>query len=176
MYSSNCFSSLNLVYQLKPSYPVISSLNPISFILTGTGNSSDLREAYSFDGSSSKSAMLTIEYNPNINTDLAVSSINSPGNSIYPDSSSLIEISILNYGVLTANNYSLSYFINGNLIATEYDTIPLISGQTTNYTFSQPANLSTLGTYSLSAQVSIANDQDTLNDVFTKSVEVVNGL
>ena len=148
--------------------------NPISFILTGSGNSSDLREAYSFDGSSSKSAMLTIEYNPNINTDLAVSSINSPGNSIYPDSSSLIEISILNYGVLTANNYSLSYFINGNLIATEYDTIPLMSGQTTNYTFSQPANLSTLGTYSLSAQVSIVNDQDTLNDVFTKSVEVVN--
>ena len=58
--------------------------NPITFIINGNGNSSDFREAYSFDGNSSKSAQLFIEYNPNLNIDLALTSINSPSNTVYP--------------------------------------------------------------------------------------------
>ena len=39
--------------------------NPITFIINGTGSSAALRKAYSFDGNSSKSAELIIEYTSN---------------------------------------------------------------------------------------------------------------
>tara|TARA_B110000977_G_scaffold34070_1_gene45408 strand:+ start:819 stop:3572 length:2754 start_codon:yes stop_codon:yes gene_type:complete len=150
--------------------------NPITFILTGNGNSSDFREAYSFDGNSSKSAQLVIEYNPNLNIDLALTSINSPSNSIYPNSSSLVEVEILNYGNINANSYNVTYSINGILTATETVNIPLSIGQSTTFSFNQTADLTSLGNYVVAAEVTINNDQDTLNNILYKTISVVNEL
>ena len=148
--------------------------NPITFIFTGNGNSSEFREAYSFDGNSSKSAKLIIEYNPNINIDLALTSINSPSNTIYPNPSSFIEVEVLNYGILTANNYNISCSINGVLTASQTVNFPLSLGQSTTLIFNQTANLSSMGNYVLSAEVTINNDQDTVNNILSKTISVVN--
>ena len=148
--------------------------NPITFIISGNGNSSDFREAYSFDGNSSKSAQLVIEYNPNLNIDLALTSINSPSNTVYPNSSSLVEVEVLNYGTLLANNYNISYSVNGILTDSQTVNIPLALGQSGVNSFNQTLDLSSLGNYVLTAEVTIANDQDTVNNILSKSISVVN--
>lgn len=53
--------------------------NPITLIITGTGGSSQLRKSYSFDGNSTKSAKLIIDYTTNSNVDLELSSFIAPG-------------------------------------------------------------------------------------------------
>lgn len=148
--------------------------NPITFILTGTGNAIDYRKADSFDKSASQSAKLIIQYTSNYNIDLALTSCVLPNASTYPDPTATVQVDIINYGNLTATNYNVSYSINGNLIATEPGTVPLTLGQSVPFTFAQTANLSALGSYNLSAEVAIVNDQDTLNNIITKSITVVN--
>jgi len=148
--------------------------NPITFIINGTGSSAALRKAYSFDGNSSKSAELIIEYASNSNFDLALTAIITPGNSNYPNPASIVQAEIFNYGNLTASSYNVSFSINGNLIANEPVTTPLILGQTTTFTFAQTANLNAVGTYIIDAEVTINNDEDTINNVLSKSISVVN--
>ena len=148
--------------------------NPITFILTGTGNSTDYRKADSFDESASQSAKLVIEYASNYNIDLALTSCILPNASTYPNPTATVQVDIINYGNLPASSYNVSYSINGSLIATEPGTVPLTLGQSVAFTFAQTANLSVLGTYNLSAEVTILNDEDTLNDIITKPITVVN--
>tara|TARA_B100000795_G_scaffold258785_1_gene233192 strand:+ start:1441 stop:4191 length:2751 start_codon:yes stop_codon:yes gene_type:complete len=148
--------------------------NPITFILTGTGNSDDYRKADSFDESASQSAKLVVEYASNYNIDLALISCVSPNVSSYPDSAAIVKVNIINYGNLPASSYNVSYSINGNLIATEPGTLPLSLGQSVAFTFAQTANLSALGTYNFSAELSFLNDEDTLNNIITKPITVVN--
>ncbi len=150
--------------------------NPITFIINGTGNSNDRRKAYSFDGNSSKSAELIIEYSSNSSVDVALTSIITPGNSNYPNPASIVQVEIQNYGTLTASSYDVSYSINGSLIATEPGTVPLTLGQSSTFTFAQTTNLNTIGTYNISAEVTINNDQDTVNNVLSKSISVVNAV
>lgn len=148
--------------------------NPITFIITGIGNATDYRKADSFDESAAQSAKLVIEYTSNYNIDLAITSCVLPNASNYPNPAATVQVDIINYGNLTATNYNVSYSINGNLIATEPGTVPLTLGQSVAFTFAQTANLSALGTYNLSAEVTIINDEDTLNDIITKPITVVN--
>jgi len=148
--------------------------NPITFIVTGTGNSSDLRKADSFDESASQSAKLVIEYSPNYNVDLAINSCISPNLNMYPDSATTVQLEIMNYGNLDANNYNISYSINGVLLSSEQVNIPISLGQSITFDFAQKANFSVVGSYVFSAEVSIINDEDTLNNVFTKTISVIN--
>ena len=148
--------------------------NPITFIITGTGNSSDLRKADSFDESASQSAKLVIEYSPNYNVDLAINSCISPNLNMYPDSATTVQVDIINYGNLDANNYNVSYSINGNLIASEVVNTPLSIGQNISFSFAQTADFRSIGSYILTAEVSILNDEDTLNNVLTKNISVIN--
>jgi len=150
--------------------------NPITFIINGTGNSTDLRKTYSFDGSPSKSAELIIEYASISNIDLALTSIITPGNSSYSNPASIVQVEILSYGNLAAVNYNVSFSINGNLIASEPGTTPLNLGETTLFTFAQTANLSAVGTYNIEAEVIINNDEDGINNILTKSISVVNNV
>jgi hypothetical protein len=148
--------------------------NPITFIITGTGNATDYRKADSFDESASQSAKLVIEYSSNYNIDLALVSCVLPTASTYPDPTATVQVDIINYGNTTASSYSVSYSINGSLIATEPGTVPLTLGQSVAFTFAQTANLSALGTYNLSAEITLLNDQDTLNNTIAKAITVVN--
>jgi len=148
--------------------------NPITFIINGTGNSTEYRKAYSFNGSSSQSAKLIIEYSSNSDYDLALTSIIAPGNSNSPNPASIVQVEISSYGSLAAASYNVSYSIDGTLIASEPGTISLNLGETTTYTFAQTANLSTTGTYNISAEVTINSDEDTTNNSLSKSISVAN--
>ena len=148
--------------------------NPITFILTGNGNESDYRKADSFDENATQSAKLVIEYTSNYDIDLAITSCISPNTSIYPNPATIVQVDIINYGNLVATNYNVSYSINGNLIATEPGTVPLAIGQNVTFTFTQTANLGAIGTYNLSAEVTIANDEDVQNNIITNPITVFN--
>ncbi|MFT4602466.1 MAG: hypothetical protein ACI857_002652 [Arenicella sp.] len=147
--------------------------NPISFIINGTGGSSDLRKAYSNDEDPTKAPKLVIEYTSLSNVDLAVNSIVTPSNFNYPNGAAVVQVEILSYGNLTANTYSVSYSIDGTPIATEPGTVPLDLGQSTVFTFAQTADLSVLNTYNISAEVIILNDEDLTNNILAKSIEVI---
>jgi len=148
--------------------------NPITFIITGTGNATDYRKADSFDESATQSAKLVIEYASNNNIDLAITSCLLPNASTYPDPTATVQVNIINYGNFPASTYNVAYSINGSLIATEPGTVPLTLGQNVAFTFAQTANLSALGAYNLSAEVTILSDEDTLNDIVNKTITVVN--
>ena len=147
--------------------------DPIAFIITGTGGSSAYRKAFSYDEDANKAAELVIDYVSQSNVDLAVMSIPTPGNYNYPNAAAPVEVEILSYGNQTASTYDVSYSIDGNLIATEAGVVPLSFGQTTNFTFAQTADLSALGSYNLEVEVTIMNDEDTLNNVMSKTITVI---
>ncbi|MCJ8288838.1 MAG: metallophosphoesterase [Crocinitomicaceae bacterium] len=147
--------------------------NPISFILDGTGNSNDLRKSYSFDEDPTKAAKLVIEYSSLSDVDLALSACITPTDFNYPSATFLVKVEVLSYGNLTANSYNVSYSIDGNLIATEPGTVPLTLGQSTVFTFAQTADLSAIGSYNFSAEVSIISDEDISNNILTKTISVI---
>lgn len=147
--------------------------NPISFMVTGTGSLSELRKAYSFDEDPLKSAKLVIEYASLSDVDLAIASIVTPTDFNYPNATAQVAVEIFSYGNLTANSYTVSYTIDGSLIATEPGTVPLTLGQSTIFTFAQTADLSTITTYNFSAEVTILNDEDLPNNTMAKTISVV---
>jgi len=147
--------------------------NPISFVVNGNGNSTNYRKAHSFDEDPAKSAKLVIEFSSLSDVDLAINSINTPSNINYPNAASIVQVEILSFGNFTANSYNVSYSINGNVIATEPGTTPITLGQTIPFTFAQTADLSVIGNYNLSAEVTIVNDEDPSNNILAKSISVV---
>ena len=150
--------------------------NPITFIITGTGNSSDYRKSFSYDEDANKAAKLVIHFTSLSNVDLAVSSIVVPSNVNYPNAANPVQVEVTSYGNLAATSYDVSYSINGNLIATEPGTVTLNAGQSDVFTFAQTADLSALGTYDISAEVTILNDEDSINDAMSKTISVINAV
>jgi len=148
--------------------------NPITFILTGTGTENELRKAESFDGSSSLAPKLIIEYTSNYDVDLELTSCILPNSTMYPSVAAVVQVEIRNYGNITASNYNVSYFIDGDLIATEPGTIAIPLGESAIFTFVQTTDLSTLGTYNIGVEVTIADDENLNNNEFTKEISVVN--
>lgn len=147
--------------------------NPISFIISGTGSETEHREAVSFDENPTKSAKLVVEYTSLANVDLAVASIVSPNDFNYPTPSVPVEVEIFSYGNLTADNYTVSYSIDGNLIESIPGTVPLDLGESTVYTFTETADLSNLGNYEITAAIDIVGDEDVNNNTFSKTLTVV---
>lgn len=66
----------------------------------------------------------------------------------------------------------LSYSINGGTPVTETYTNDVAPGQVVTYTFTQPANFSTIGTYTVSFSVALAtgNDTDPTDNTFSTTV------
>ncbi|CAA0163118.1 metallophosphoesterase [Tenacibaculum maritimum] len=148
--------------------------NPITFIINGTGDRSNYRKAYSFDGNASLAAKLVVAYTSNSNHDLALSAIINPTTNSYANPATPVQVKISNYGNSIASNYDVSYSINGNLIATETSNTPLSIGESTIFTFTQTADLKTTGNYNLSASVTINDDEDTSNNTLATSISVIN--
>jgi len=147
--------------------------DPISFIINGTGNSSDKRKADSFDEDPLKSAKLVIDYTSLSDVDLTITEILTPSEFNYPDASSEVQVEIYSYGNLTASAYNVSYEVNGSLVATEPGIVPLTLGQSTVFTFAQTSDLSALGSYNIKAYVSIALDEDVSNDTLSQTATVI---
>ena len=141
--------------------------NPITFIITGSNGEENKRKAYSFDKNPLKSAKLFVEYSLNSSHDLAIIDVVNPEESCYTNPLETVSVSIVNYGADTTDNYSVSYSINGQLIATEAGITPLGFEQQTLFTFTQKANLDSAGVYNVSAEVLVDTDENLLNNLST---------
>ncbi len=81
-----------------------------------------------------------------------------------------VTITVFNYGGSPITEFDASYSIDGGTPVTEHVTGVNIAPATSyDFTFTQKADLSTLGYYTIDASVSIANDADAANnDASTK--------
>jgi hypothetical protein len=148
--------------------------NSLAFIITGTGDENSLRRAFSYDGSPAKSAVLVIEYTSNIDTDLGVTTSLSPSPVSFLNPTAIVQVELFNYGNLTATDYTVSFTLNGDVIATEIGVEPIASGETNVFTFATPADLTNTGSYDLTVSVGIDGDENMLNNTIFQTIEVVN--
>ena len=103
------------------------------------------------------------------NDDLAALSIDEPESGNLSDSESII-ISIQNNGNNVASNFDVSYQINDGETVSETYSASLASGTSTQYTFSQTADMSAAGDYQITATVSYSADEVEGNNTITKNV------
>lgn len=83
-----------------------------------------------------------------------------------------VEVTIRNFGTMSQTNIPIELRVDGVLVATETFTGTVNPGDIANYTFTQTVDLSNEGqTYTIEAKTTLANDQFTLNDSFSKDVE-----
>ncbi|NCU03735.1 MAG: S8 family serine peptidase, partial [Chitinophagaceae bacterium] len=71
----------------------------------------------------------------------------------------------------TSGSYNLSYQINGGAVITESSSAAIAAGGTVNYTFTAPANLAALGTYTIKVTVKQTGDNQPANDELTYTVK-----
>lgn len=82
-----------------------------------------------------------------------------------------LTMNIKNNGIAIQTNFDVSYTINGGQQVFETCNLILNSGDSANYTFSTPADLSNDGVYTISFQSHLFNDQVSSNDGFTTIIE-----
>lgn len=102
--------------------------------------------------------------------DVGVININQPEDGLLSENET-IQITIRNFGLNTQSNFNVSYQIDGGAVVTETFTSSIESATNQTFSFTTTANLSTVGqTYSITAYTSLANDENSNNDSFTKDV------
>lgn len=103
--------------------------------------------------------------------DLSVTAITAPVSGCALTSTENVTIRIFNFGntLPAATSFNVTYTINAGGPVTEMVTLgsTLLSNSTLNYTFTTQANLSTPGTYTFDATVSLPGDVNPTNDAFT---------
>jgi len=113
------------------------------------------------------------------NNDLKIDSLLSPVNSRTNTSNQLsaaqkITVRIKNLDdIATSGSYNISYQINGGTVVTESSAAIIAAGGTVNYTFTNTANLSAAGTYTVRVFVKKASDTQTANDELTYTIKHV---
>lgn len=113
--------------------------------------------------------MFAIEELPAV--ELSVDEILSPVSSCLLGASETVEIAIANNGVVDQSGFSLSYSIDGG-VSWETETYGdvLSVGEETVYSFTTPADLSTIGSYELICAIYMAGDENTDNDTMSMMV------
>ena len=98
--------------------------------------------------------------------DIGVVNISAPVTGCVLTTNENVKVQVFNFGPDVTVSMGVSYVINGGPPVTE--TIPptLLSGSTYNYTFTTKANLSTPGTYTISAYTTLPGDINPANDLF----------
>ena len=86
-------------------------------------------------------------------------------------SSEQVSVIIVNKGISPQTNFSISYKINGGAPVSEIVTTTISFGDTLNYTFNTPADLSVDGVYNFEFETQLNNDQVPSNNIFTKDEE-----
>ena len=79
-------------------------------------------------------------------------------------SSEQLSMNIKNNGIALQTNFDVSYTINGGQQVFESCSLVLNGGDSANYTFSTPVDLSNDGVYNISFQSHLSNDQVSSND------------
>lgn len=85
-----------------------------------------------------------------------------------------VTVTVENFGTASQSNFLVTYNVDGTGDVTETVAGPIAPGATLNYSFTQTANLSEPGTYSIVASTALANDGDNSNNSTSISVENVN--
>ena len=95
--------------------------------------------------------------------DLGVTQITSPvSDNVLTDEQ--VTVIIENFGSASQSNFNVSYTINGGSPVVEQVAGPLAFGETTSYTFTALADLSTDGAYTIVAQTELGSDAQSDND------------
>ena len=93
----------------------------------------------------------------NQSTDAAVTAITAPNHGDYSTcaltNAEQVKIEIINNGGAAISNFQVSYAINGGTPVTETVTASVAPAQTYEYTFTQTADFSTIGTYEIAASI-----------------------
>ncbi|MDG1219082.1 MAG: GEVED domain-containing protein [Flavobacteriaceae bacterium] len=104
--------------------------------------------------------------NPN---DLGVTGISSPVSGTNLSATELVTIEITNFGGAEQSNFEVSYELNGELVTETVDG-PLAGNSSTDYIFTQTADLSAFGLYEITATVNIENDSDDSNNSISVNI------
>ncbi|MDC0909988.1 GEVED domain-containing protein [Flavobacteriaceae bacterium] len=104
--------------------------------------------------------------NPN---DLGVTGISSPVSGTNLSSTELVTIEITNFGGAEQSNFEVSYELNGEQVTETVDG-PLAGNSSTDYIFTQTADLSAFGLYEITAIVNIENDSDDSNNSISVNI------
>jgi len=107
--------------------------------------------------------------------DLGVTEITSPTNGEGLGSEN-VSVTIQNFGTADQSNFDVTYILDSGTPVTETVAGPLPAGGVTSYTFTVPVDLSAVGTYSITANTSLAGDCDSTNDSVATSVTNVSCL
>ncbi len=110
-------------------------------------------------------------------TDAAVTAVAGPSHGDYTTcaltNAEEITVSILNNGGAAISNFEVSYSINDGAPVTETVTTSIAPAATYDYTFTQPADLSNVGSYTITASVNLTGDETTDNN--SASMSISNG-
>ena len=104
--------------------------------------------------------------NPN---DLGVTEILSPVSGTNLSANELVTIEITNFGGAEQSNFEVSYELNGEQVTETVDG-PLAGNSSTDYIFTQTADLSAFGLYEITATVNIENDSDDSNNSISVNI------
>lgn len=113
-----------------------------------------------------------------ISNDAACNNLNSP-NGTLPNCQNLgatpVSINLQNAGVNAISNVPVYYRINSGPIISETYTGTIAPSATVAFTFTTPANMSTVGNYNIKAWAKYTSDLNVTNDTSASSVSVIAG-
>ena len=113
----------------------------------------------------------------NQSTDAAVTEITAPNHGNFSTcaltNAEQVKINIINNGGTAISNFEVSYAINDGTPVTETVTTSVAPAQTYEYTFTQTADLSAVGTYEIVASVNLTGDENTNNN--NASTTIISG-
>ncbi len=101
--------------------------------------------------------------------DIGVTEITSPvsGEGL---GSETVTVTIENFGTVDQSGFNINYIINGGTPVVETVGATVTAGNTLSYSFSTPANLSSVGDYSFTSATLLAGDADASNNIASKTV------
>lgn len=115
-------------------------------------------------------------FNCSLPVDAGLEALVSPSAGAFPDcqasSNTDITIDVSNNGNAPLTNIPVSYQINANAPVNETLPGPIAPGATAQYTFTQTANLATIGSYNISTWVTLGGDQNSFNDTTFNAISV----
>ena len=96
--------------------------------------------------------------------DSGVSSIDSPLNGALT-SDEVITVTITNYGENSISNFDVSYQVDGGAVVTENFSGTILTGESSQYSFSSTTDMSSVGTtYQIYSYTQLSGDEDSEND------------
>ena len=101
--------------------------------------------------------------------DMALLSVSADTESGFNLTESAVTIKFVNHGVSSRSDIPVHYIVNDDNLVSEVYPGPVAAGDTAEYTFSQKADISTIGSYIFKASIKDPADSDKFNDVLSSN-------